>query len=147
MTIRWKECKVPSSYRNSNGCLEIAAIGKKYGRSIAVASSRGFCILDLSIGRDEHFHSSRKKCGESPTSCVNGFECSVEGLSSGIGFNYPKWRMFSEIDETLFSVQTMCWWERSNVVNGCSEDVILCTVNYADEDSRQCYLAAWSRRR
>ena len=147
MTIQWQQTKLPSSYRCSNGCMEIAAVGKKYGRSIAVAASRGFCVLDLSMARDDKMSSSRNKDQCTPSLCGTGFQCTNQGFSSGVGLNHPKWRMFSEAEETSFSVQTMIWWERENAMNGSSEDILLCSVNYIEDDYRQVYLAAWSRRR
>ena len=147
MTIQWKQSQVPSSYRSSNGCLEIGVIGKKYGRSVAVAASRGVCVLDLSIGREENSCTTLNEDRGFPSSCIEGHECSVQRPLSGVGLNHPKWRMFSKVNETLFSVQNMTWWERSHILNGSSEDVLLCTVNYADEGSQQSYLVGWSRRR
>ena len=131
----------------SNGCLKIAAIGEKYGRSIAVAAERGFCILDLSIGKDEKSSfSSLKNYRRFPSSCEEGFECYKGNTSSGVGAHIPKWKMFNKIDERTFTVQAMTWWERTNVSNRISEDILLSVVRYAGEGT-QCYLAGWSRRR
>jgi hypothetical protein len=146
MTIQWKQSQVPSSYRSSNGCLQIAAIGKN-GRSIAVAASRGFCVLDLSIGRDDCLHTKTYEENGFPSSCIDGFKCTSKGSSSGVGSSYPKWRMFNEIDEAKFIVQTMTWWENCSKKHGSSEDILLCAVEYADEGSQQYYLAGWSKRR
>ena len=142
------QSKVPSSYRCRNGCLEIATVGKKYGRSIAVAASRGFCILDLCFGRDERLLEVANNDGGFLSPCSSGFECSDEGYSfGGVGVNHPKWKMFRQIDERSFQVQTMAWWERHIIMQNSSEDILLCTVNYVEEDCDQFYLAAWSRRR
>jgi hypothetical protein len=141
------QSKVPSSYRCSNGCLEIAAVGKKYGRSIAVAASLGFCILDLCFGRDERLFAGADNDERFLSPCTSGFECSEERCSLGVGVHHPKWRLFREIDERSFRVQTMAWWERNSIMQNSSEDILLCTVNYVEEDCDQFYLAAWSRRR
>ena len=79
--------------------------------------------------------------------------------------NTAKWRMFSELDERSFSVQAMTWWERSSGKNKVSEDLLIAVVKYhidgeglskwngfngddgEEDESTQCYLVCWSRRR
>lgn len=146
-TLQWKQSQVPSSYRFSNGSLQIPSIGKKYGRSIAVAASAGFCVLDLSVRRDDSMYTINDTHGSFPSSCTSGFECFTQGSLSGVGSNHPKWRMFGKSDEGLFVVQSMTWWERCNETNGSSEDVLLGAIQYSDERNQQYYLAGWSRRR
>lgn len=119
-------------------------IGKSYGRSIAVAGSRGLCVLDLSIGKESNINGID---GFPPFPCSEGYECKTKSSGLGIGLSHPKWRMFNEIEETSFMVKSMVWWERNNVNNGLSEDMILCAVKYSNESSQQYHLAAWSRRR
>jgi len=79
---------VPTSYVASNGPCKIAVIGKDYGRSIAVAASRGLCVLDLS-----------RMCQ----------------LESGRSSQTPRWKLFRNVnDEHRFRVVSMVWWEREN---------------------------------
>ncbi len=147
MKIQWKQSKVPISYRSSNGCLKMACIGEKYGRSLAVAASHGCCILDLSIGKDERTSLySHRNIDSFPSSCEEGFVCSDDNTSVGVGANQPKWKMFNKIDEKSFTMQAMAWFERNNSINASSEDILLGVVRYIDI-SNHCYLAGWSRRR
>ena len=46
--IDWMESRVPNSYLSTYDAPHLATIGKRFGRSIATASSRGFCVLDRS---------------------------------------------------------------------------------------------------
>ena len=47
-SLQWEESRIPPTYVASNGPCRIASIGKDYGRAIAIAASRGLCVLDLS---------------------------------------------------------------------------------------------------
>lgn len=79
---------MPTSYVASNGPCKIAVIGKDYGRSIAVAASRGLCVLDLSRMRQ---------------------------LESGRLSQSPRWKLFRNVnDEHRFRVVSMVWWECEN---------------------------------
>ena len=46
--IDWMESRIPNSYLSTYDAPHLATIGKRFGRSIATASSRGFCVLDRS---------------------------------------------------------------------------------------------------
>ncbi len=143
MKMEWKQSKVPQSYRLSNGCMKIAAIGEKHGRSIAVAAARGLCVLDLSIGKDEGC--STRKSNKFPSSCEEAFECYNGNTSLGVRASHPKWKMFNNTEETTFTVHAMTWWERTNELYGTSEDILIGVVRYVEED--RYYLTGWSRRR
>ena len=118
VSLQWDEVRVPPSYVAYNGPCRIAAIGKDRGRSIAVASSRGLCVLDLS--RMKHLESDQ--------------------ASSVILHKTPRWKLFSNInDEQRFRIVSMSWWE-------CGvEDFLLAVVQYTNIES--LHLVCWSRKR
>ena len=102
VSLKWEESRVPSTYVSTNGPCNIAAVGKDYGRSIAVAASRGLCVLDLS--RMPQIESGRS---DSPP-------------------QFPRWKLFSNVnDEHRFRVVSMIWWECDN------DDFLLAVVQYA----------------
>lgn len=170
-TIQWKESNIPTTYFSLYGSIRTAAIGRKYGRSIAIAASRGLCIFDLSSRNQEEENASRvlSNLGPSiiPTPCIAGSRCNDDG-SGGVKSNTAKWRMFRELDERALSVRAMTWWERCSMEGDVSEDLLLAVIEYhldgevpswngsnrndaeGDDDGEtttQCYLVCWSRRR
>jgi hypothetical protein len=52
--LKWKIAALPTNYRNTYGPPGLAACGRRFGNSIAVASSCGLCILDRQ-SRWRHF--------------------------------------------------------------------------------------------
>ena len=87
VSLKWEESRVPPTYVSTNGPCNIAAVGRDYGRSIAVAASRGLCVLDLS--RMPQIESGRSQ--------------------------FPRWKLFSNVnDEHRFRVISMIWWECDN---------------------------------
>ena len=97
---------MPPSYIASNGPCQIAAVGKDYGRSIAVAASRGLCVLDLSRSQQLEF----ERLGSTHQS--------------------PRWKQFSNVnDEHRFRVISMVWWESAN------QDFLLAVVQYKLNDA------------
>ena len=102
VSLKWEESRVPPTYVSTNGPCNIAAVGKDYGRSIAVAASRGLCVLDLS--RMPQIQSGR----------------------SDLPPQFPRWKLFSNVnDEHRFRVVSMIWWECDN------DDFLLAVVQYA----------------
>jgi len=96
----------------------MAAVGKDYGRAIAVASSRGLCVLDLS-----RMHRIDTK---------QGYVVSLQ--------KQPRWKLFSNInDEHRFRIESMRWWECD-----CGEDFLLAVVQYTNIES--LHLVCWSRK-
>lgn len=96
---------MPPTYIASNGPCQIAAVGRDYGRSIAVAASRGLCVLETRNQRIEHGRS-----GSAPQP--------------------PRWKLFSNInDEHRFKVVSMTWWECGN------QDFLLAVVQYKFNDT------------
>lgn len=137
VSLQWEESRIPSSYVAANGPCRIAAIGKDKGHSIAVAASRGFCILDLSR---TSWHASDSQHGnEIMTPCVKS--------DSGIGASAsqqlplcPQWKLFNNMnDEQQFRVVSFLWWESS------ADDFILAVVQYMTSDVP--HLVCWSHRR
>jgi hypothetical protein len=126
VSLQWEESRVDAAYVASNGPCRIAAVGKEYGRSIAVAAARGVCVLDLSrIPRLEPPE------GSAPA-------------SGALLSRSPRWKVFGSVnDEQGFSVVSMLWFERSK--EDSSEDLLLAVVQYASLDT--LHLACWSRKR
>ena len=129
------------------------------GRSIAVASSRGLCILDLSpISSNEAKMPMSSQSDSSPSSpCVSGHICTGELTTVPLGMKNTttKWRLFrNEAEERSFRVLAMTWWERS-AKKSSSEDLLVAIIEYIrpDDDpnisvaSNQHHLVCWSRRR
>lgn len=137
VSLRWEESRIPSSYVAANGPCRIAAIGKDKGHSIAVAASRGLCILDLS--RASWQASDSQNGNEIISPCVKS--------NSGIGasasqqfFLCPQWKLFSNMnDEQQFRVISFLWWESS------TDDFILAVVQYMTSDVP--HLVCWSHKR
>jgi hypothetical protein len=101
VSLNWEESRVPPTYIASNGPCKIAAVGKDYGRSIAVAASRGLCVLTMS---------------RMPT---------IDSGRPSAASQSPKWKLFSNInDENRFRVASMIWWECE------SDDFLLAVVQY-----------------
>jgi len=118
MSLQWEESSVPPTYIASNGPCQMAAVGKDYGRAIAVASSRGLCVLDLS---------------RMPR--IDTKQGDVVSLQK-----QPRWKLFSNInDEHRFRIESMSWWEC-----GCGEDFLLAVVQYTNIES--LHLVCWSRK-
>ena len=135
VSLRWEESKIPSSYIAANGPCRIAAIGRDRGRSIAVASSRGLCILDLS--RTSWQASDVERNETIP--CVKN-DSDTGTSASQLTPLCPQWKLFSNInDEQQFGVVSFIWWESS------SDDFILAVVEYVTSDVP--HLVCWSHKR
>lgn len=145
--VEWKESRIPSSYTMAYGPPEIASIGRRRGRSIAVAASRGVCICDTAR------MSSKYDC-RFDTGSFN------EGSRQSARILHPKWRLFgSEAEERGFRVLAMTWWEAKNSGKqdfGMSDDLLVAVIQLDSGDSLpggvdgrkpKYYLACWSRRR
>jgi hypothetical protein len=116
--LEWTESLLPTSYISEHGPPQIAAIGRKHGRSLAVASSSGLLILDINSGN-------------------------VNNLSSRV----HKWRLFgTETEERAFKVLSMTWWEGAAVQGPEyeSDDLLVAIVQ---SNSGQQYLSCWSPKR
>jgi hypothetical protein len=117
--LEWKESLLPTSYISAHGPPQIAAIGRRHGRSLAMASSSGLLILDIHSGN------------------VN------------MNSRLHKWRLFgSETEERAFKVLAMTWWEGAAVQGQGPEhesDDLLVTI--VQSNSGQQYLSCWSPKR
>ena len=164
--LKWNEARIPPSYTLTNGSARITAMGMNYGRSIAIAASRGLCILDLSTTNcGTNFHHSTKSNTSAnksqkpplqkfeptiPTICSKSYRCDInEDFPAGIKSIHSKWRRFNEMEERSFVVQTMAWWERDGYYDE-SEDLLFAVIQYVSSKqtkSDDFYLVCWSRRR
>ncbi|KAL7473397.1 hypothetical protein ACHAXS_013849 [Conticribra weissflogii] len=142
-TIQWEESRIPPSYISTNGPCRLAVIGKDCGKSIAVASSRGLCILDLS--RVAYRNDFPVKNDRSEP-CVEGNMCTESELNVT---SFPRWKLFNGIrGEQSFRVVGMVWWERGAVgsTKGDSpDDLLLAVIKYLDGEPTQ-HLVCWSRK-
>ena len=151
VTVKWKQNNIPPNY-SVNGFILCAAIGKTWGRSIAVANSRGVCVLDLTKGNGRDLNAGY----DIPTSCTSVIHSDL-GSSIKLSTYQSKWKMLSEVEERQVSVQAMTWWER-NGNDGSSEDLLISSIKYVEPMSKKeakkslsenssNYLVCWSRRR
>jgi hypothetical protein len=132
-TIDCRETRIPISYISVHGVVRIAAIGRKFCRSIAIASRRGLCILDLShmhhLSANSNITNNVEQtvigCHKQILPCVGTITtaiaqtdtaCCSHNVANKIGkkLRQIKWRMFNEQDERQFKVHAMTWWERNN---------------------------------
>ena len=115
LELQWSESFIPPNYMAAHGAPQLAAIGRTCNRSIALAASRGLCILDCSSGADKANEQ------ESRTTVISdnyGSGSSNEQRDADFakflrrGHSHPRWYLFgSEADERLFRVVSMVWWE------------------------------------
>jgi hypothetical protein len=153
-TLDWKEAHVPTSYISSHGSVSVCAIGRKRGRCIAVASSRGLCILDLTKVHKANLDAVASRQGISPgrsLPCIEASGALLRGTTHHSITFHPKWRMFaSEQDERNIKVHAMTWWEREED----DDDLLLAVVQLLNDfDGNQRFgseppfrLFCWSRR-
>eukprot|EP00978_Attheya_sp_CCMP212_P006102 scaffold13748_cov62-Attheya_sp.AAC.1 len=169
-TLEWKQSRVPGHYLATYGPIQVAAIEKRMGRSLAVAGSRGLCILDMARmwsnrnqhrqeGTDIDVNDSLRCLNQRYSPCIEG--SSAASQSSFVFKNvYPKWRYFgSTLEERSFKVHAMSWWEMSVTSpsdaktpnNSISEDLLFGAIQYISNESlendKELHLVCWSRRR
>lgn len=144
--VEWKESRIPSSYTTAYGPPKIASVGRRRGRSIAVAASRGVCICDTTRMSSKH-------------DCQFEVAFLNEGSKQNARILHPKWRLFgSEAEERGFRVLAMTWWEAKNCGkqdSGMSDDFLVAAIQFESGDSfsggvdesKPKFLACWSRRR
>ena len=137
--VEWCESALPVEYIQGHGALHLAAVGRTFGRAIAVASAHGFCTLDCrqaassdSMFRD--FHSSSKLAKST--------------LSSSC-----RWRRFGKVaEEEAFSVLAFTWWE-GRVATGsrhpeklCHEDLLVAVIECREigSDETGLYISCWT---
>ncbi len=159
--IEWKESSIPTTYVSAYGQPQVASISKGSGRYVAVAASRGMCILECPKtdvnkacrheSRSTHTVNQRVHRQSSFTRLPH-LGKTWRGLGS-------KWRFFgSEAEERAFLVLAMTWWEgidssESAVDDILSESLIVAVVQLESGQSdevdrkRRRYLACWSPRR
>ena len=148
--VEWQECTIPISYRLDYGCPSVVAMSAS-GQSIAVASSRGLCVLEctprakkFSVGKDREY------------AVEDSGQERVESEDNRGYMLPPKWHFFgNEMEEKAFRVLTMAWWrgnfdtKRSHY----SDDLLVAVIQTHRQDDGDadlpgtCYLACWSQRR
>ncbi len=138
---------IPPIYLTGQGPIRIAAIAGRFGRSLVVVGSRGFCVLDIyredvSVRNAVSNPLKHNAVAKFSTSCLEGFQCSTDHFQ--MKTKQDRWRMFSRNDESSFTVKALTWWENSNTGD---EDVIVAVVKYTDTSDPCSYLVAWSSRR
>lgn len=154
----WKDARIPASYTTAFGTPLIACIGQERSRSIAVASSKGTCVLDCSSKRlsiPSEFAANLKKGAAEAVSGDDG--------TKGARIEQPRWRLFgTEADERTFRVLAMTWWEgnaerKSGADSVQCDDLLVAVVavqpKVDGEDGKESkkdetlYLACWNPRR
>ena len=148
----WKDSRIPASYTAAFGVPRLASIGRKRCRSIAVAASKGLCVLDCSRKSSDQLSHFKQQLlwndsGQMPNTKV--------GVPARM--DQPKWRLFgSEADERAFRVLAMTWWEGdTDCIIGSddmrSDDLLIAAIELQNDSGEtnddRCFLACWSRRR
>lgn len=150
--MQWADSSIPKTYLSAYGAPVVAAIGKNFGRSIAVASSRGLCVLDCS-GSDRS-HAELSVCLNSVSN--HGQRRKDESVTKllRMGHVHPRWRLFGNAaDERAFRVLAMTWWEGTFLSSDeglgtvDTDDLLVAVIEVLDgrEDSGY-YLSCWSSR-
>lgn len=151
--VEWQECTIPVSYRLEYGSPLIAAMSSS-GQSIAVASSRGLCVLEctprakrFSVGKD------RSHLFEEAAHS----EAVLHTSTNRRGYMLPpKWHFFgNETEEKSFRVLTMRWWPGNTDAkrSHTSDDLLVAVIQMQRREDKNaiqpgsCYLACWSQRR
>lgn len=147
--IEWRESLIPQTYVSSNGVPTIATIGRHFSRSIAVASSRGLCVLDCSRMQTSNRYVSSAYEGD--RSAGKRSTLSLDNRKQGRAA-LPKWKLFGEAEERSFQVIAMTWWEgdpRNKVADCNGDDLVLAIIERTTEtgSNSERYLSCWSRRR
>jgi len=147
--LRWSESFIPHNYVATYGAPRVAAIGTSNNKSIAVASSRGFCILDNCSSADK-LSSDAKWAAvyKNVNRNAKGDRDAAVAKMLRRGHSHPRWSLFgNEADERRFRVISMAWWEGSgpDTTNSISSDDILVTVIEVldGKEGRAFFLPCW----
>jgi len=150
---------IPSTYTTVYGPAHVACMGRKFCRSIAVASSRGLCILDLSqlhnfsTSDPVHRGTTRNKTNLPcvGTTVIMSKQQKRESFMCGNKISKKlrqiKWRMMREQEERQFQVHAMIWWEINGVLKQqhgsrrnpeeniiTSEDMLFAVIEMVDKN-------------
>jgi hypothetical protein len=131
--IEWLESILPTDYIQSYGAPTIASTGKCFGRSIAVAASRGICIMDCTSAT---FDDSQIHDATSHSDAVKRSRM------------HRRWRRFGKVaDEKAVTVIALTWWEGLEN-DDCkeSEDLLIAVIEIKQGLERGRYLSCWSKR-
>jgi hypothetical protein len=149
--VEWCEARIPPSYTSKFGSPLLAAIGRRECRSVAIAASRGLCVLDCycvvrtQVGRARQLV---KTTDLQRTLSSNVGDSSRSGREGS-----PRWRLFSsEAEEGSFRVLAMTWWEGNGVKSDDVDqigydDLLLAVIEHTDGSRSRRFLSCWSRRR
>jgi hypothetical protein len=124
--MEWRDARIPLDYTQAHGAPRLAAIGKTYCRSVAVAGAHGLCVLD---------------CGKSHLDQPKKMRCSSTKSRSK-----PRWYRFgSETEEGTLTVIAMTWWEgiSSDDDDGTLSDLLVALIEVNDARVKGRYLACW----
>jgi hypothetical protein len=148
--VEWRESSMPMDYIATHGAPRIAAIGSRLGRSIAVASRCGMCVLE---------------CPSSSLSSSNITETAPKRrdgttiIGNSTTSHRPRWFRFgNETEEASFCVLAITWWEGNHTATESilSDDLLLAVVQEVSNNNNSShgsgekrtrrYLAVWSPR-
>jgi hypothetical protein len=153
--VEWQEVSVPTNYRLDYGAPVIAAMSSR-GKSIAVASSRGLCILECApkskkLEEKERTYLLPEYMPRTPKEKRAQF---APSRKTGAGYTLPpKWHLFgNEMEERSFRVLAMTWWEGNESKDAerhLCDDLLIAIIQLQNDDdsSGASYLACWSQRR
>jgi hypothetical protein len=149
--MEWMESPIPKPYLSAFGAPFLATMGKNSGRFVAVASNRGFCVLDRT-GADRS--NDRLLVADSVPLCTSAQLSQDESLMKFLrsGSASPKWRLFAnETNEKAFRVVAMTWWEgvvdKPDVTAACAQtdDLLVVIIEVLEgHELNGYYLSCWS---
>jgi hypothetical protein len=132
-SVEWQDVSIPASYIKSRGSPTLAVMSPHNCRSVAVAGSHGFCILDCA---------SRVL----DSSMLTDSDC------ERFTWSRRRWHLFSnETDEGTFRVLSAIWWEgevnhTSALSNAMVEDFLIAIIERQENGRSVKYLSCWSSR-
>lgn len=145
--VEWRESMLPRPYIAAHGTPRIAAIGMRGSRSVAIASSRGLCVLNCS-------NKQNTDVGQAPISFHSGVDNSnkiLKQLSKPV-ISKPRWNLFgNEGTERSFRVIAMAFWEPNFFMDSyadplVTDDIIVALIEVDDAKSTSIFLSCWLSR-
>jgi len=131
--VEWQEAQIPFDYLQSRGSPLVAAIGERMGKSVAVASSCGFCSL---------------LCGDKLS--TDNYSRLRGERSLKQTYMPPRWYRFGNTaEEGSFRVVAMSWWEGTCVADdedAVSDDILVCLIEIEAGKDAGYYLSCWAQR-
>lgn len=156
--LEWIEACLPPHFRAS-GSPCMSAIGRHWGRSIAIAYEVGLCTVDIG-GRppiSEPIRSDFISSERSTTTFTysTGFDAAERSIASTStipmqGRDLPKWYQFgNDITAKSFQVVGFSWWEGCETTTPVgkyfSDDILVAVLRTQFEGNDSYFLSCWAK--